>query len=473
MLETGRRGARMESGSDRKQKHIFRRRDPLLEESRRKRGAPHTPRGITTPDAPSDQHRSVCRVAEMCGGCPRVNLPYADQLALKKSNFETMLERSRINPQVRLGSFESSQSQTHYRQSVKLAVSSKYKDGKSWIDIGLFKPGTHDVFDIGFCPAQNKDINALIQSVRFALGDNKVPIHAQRIDAEGGGRSGVPRIVTPGVRYVLARKTTGTDRLSLCFVTSAPLSAKLKIVARQLKQRHGNLESVSFHVNTQTGNPIVDHEQENPATVLLGELFVEEEIADLRLELHPHSFFQVNPPVAERMYRRIWELAETRSHERWLDLYCGLGAIGLGVAKKGTDVVGIDETKSSVNSAKRNSILNNCSEHWEGLVGRAEEILCSASSNKLLNNAARPFGVVSLNPSRRGCQPEVIQCIGASSAHTVVYMSCSQSTLFRDLERLEAQGFETKLVENFDMFPGTPHYETLAVLKRKVPTSEG
>jgi 23S rRNA (uracil1939-C5)-methyltransferase len=444
--------------------------------------------------------RQACSVADSCQGCPLINLPYNRQIDMKKAQFAELLTRAGLNPNVRVGSFESSPVKLNYRQTVKLAVATPDRGSRgfsgprseparrsldsaapsnspnslssfNWLNIGLYRPGTHDVFDIGACPAQDKEVNEIVRTIRYALKDNQIPIHKQIVTTRTGrnGEQSSARIVTRGLRYIIVRRTYSDSQFLVTFVSSLDALAKFKVVARQIKQRHSNLVGVCLHLNASTGNAILDFDEggtgESPTQVLLGSETLIDSLAGVNLEIHPLSFYQVNPPVAERIYRRIWELVDVKALESWLDIYCGIGTIGIGIARQCAQVIGIEENRASLEHAKRNAELNNAG-NWHGLAGRAEDVMQEGKQLDALL-AGKPLGVVTLNPSRRGCQPKVLERVAALSPRQIVYMSCSAATLFRDLAKLEQLGYETRLLENFDMFPGTPHYETLAVMTRR------
>jgi 23S rRNA (uracil1939-C5)-methyltransferase len=440
-----------------------------------------------------------CAIVSQCQGCPLINAPYARQLEAKREDFETALKD--LNPSVTIssGPMEPSPVRLGYRHSVKLAValdplppSSRgplAKGAKPWIRIGLFRPGTRDVTDIGWCAAQEPSLNALIKSLRYALKDNDVPIYqpAAPVQSLRDNRSRPPsrwerpdpRRRAPqtkhGIRYVVLRRAYASSAMHLTLVTSVEMRAKLMIVARHLRQRHPELMGVSVHLNTSPGNAFFDLNQDalDRKELLLGQSELEDCLAGIRVEWSPLAFAQANPGVAERMYRRIWEVADVRPLETWLDVYCGVGIIGLGAAQRAARVVGIEENPASLAQAQRNAALNSIT-NWSGLVGRAEDLLARGGSTSpaadvggLAGLDGFPLGVVTLNPSRRGCQPEVIQAVTSRRPRQIIYMSCEAKTLVRDLKLFDSLGYATRLIENHDMFPGTMHYESLAILTPK------
>ena len=154
-----------------------------------------------------------------------------------------------------------------------------------------------------------------------------------------------------------------------------------------------------------------------------------------------------------------------------LDLYCGVGAIGLLLihylrenGKKLHKLYGLEETESSIVDAKENAKENGFTEA-EFLQGRVEENLSKLYANDLRYQSL-PLLVI-LNPSRRGCQESVLKEIATCCPSKIAYMSCHARTMTRDLNRLYHLGYQTETITLFDMFPGSPHYETVSILSRR------
>ena len=423
-----------------------------------------------------DKGETVCAVESQCMGCPLINRSYPSQIDVKRQDFAARLQEAGLRGDLKLGHFEESSPKLAYRHTVKLAVAvdgggpahdrrgPRSGVGERWVRIGLFRPGTRDVTDIGWCSVQDPRINAVLRTLRHALKNSPVPVHGEWGDARGA--VGLRRSdAGKGLRYVVVRRSYSTGNLHLTFVTSLSMRARLMIVAREIRQRHPELHGVTVHLNQTSGNAYLDLADDGSAVteLLIGEEALPDCIAGVLVAWAPLAFAQANPAVAERMVRRIWELADVRPLETWLDVYCGVGVIGLGAAPKATRVVGIEENAAAIAQARRNAVMNGVN-NWSGFVGRAEDLLTSSRKGQPSLLGSLPLGVVTMNPSRRGCQPEVLKVIASQRPRQIIYMSCDASTLLRDLKVLESLGYATRLVENYDMFPGTMHYETLAVL---------
>lgn len=336
--------------------------------------------------------------------------------------------------------------------------------------MGLYKPGTHEVIDIARCAIQHDRINRIVGYLRTAIKEHGVSVY------DPATRAGA-------LRYVVVRTTYRTKQTLVTFVTATADKAPLRVLARELLERFGDVVGVLQHVNDTPGNAIFKAEGTEPgqghghedresseiaagadgtgATILLaGKDVLTDELAGLTLRASATSFFQVNPPVAEKLYFRIAELAGLSGTEKVLDLYCGVGGISLTLARDAKRVVGVEETPASVQDAAFNARENGLSDKAEFHAGRAEDLLPLLEARGLLTGT----DVVTLNPSRRGCQKDVLTHVAKLSPRAIIYMSCSPDTLLRDVRTLHALGYAPALFEPYDMFPGTPHAEVLCVL---------
>jgi len=172
------------------------------------------------------------------------------------------------------------------------------------------------------------------------------------------------------------------------------------------------------------------------------------------------SFFQTNTSQAKIIFKKIKEWCRGSLEKTALDLFCGVGAISLFIAKEFKEVVGVEEMGQAVLDAVANSDKNSIS-NCEFLNGKSERILV-----KLMKQDFKPNTIL-LDPPRKGCEQELLNLIPKTGADTVIYLSCDVMTLTRDLETLTKHGFEIEEVMPVDMFPMTYHIETLVKLKKQ------
>jgi 23S rRNA (uracil1939-C5)-methyltransferase len=401
-------------------------------------------------------HETICRVLDQCQSCPMLDLDYRDQLTQKTEDFRKKLAGARLSGTHSIPECLPSPDRMGYRHSAKLVVNDKFSPpDKRFINIGLYKPGTHFVVDIGECPIQHERLNKILHHLRTAIRDQNISVYNEKT------RQGL-------LRYVVIRTSHRARDTLLTLVVTADDKLKLRPFARNIKERLDFVSGVLLHVNATDGNAIFNQNNEADAdeapahqntSLLVGQDYLKDSLANLQLRISASSFFQINPSVAEKAYFRMMDWLAPRAGETALDLYCGVGSLALLMGKAGCKVIGIEETPSSIADAHANALANDL-KNVQFHQGRAEEVLPALRMQSGLTKA----DVVSINPSRRGCQPEVLSAIVQLKPRAIAYMSCNPDTLLRDLRLLEEAGYLARTFELYDMFPGSRHYEVVTLL---------
>jgi len=405
-------------------------------------------------------HETICKVLDQCQSCPMLEIDYRDQLVLKTNEFRKKLTDSGLtSAQTPVPECLPSPDRFGYRHSAKLVVNDRVLgEGRRFVNICLYKPGTHMVVDVGSCPVQHERINKILNWLQGAIKEHNISVYDERT------KSGM-------LRYVSIRTAFKSKDTLVTLVVAEDDKLKLRPFARAMKEQYNFISGVLMHLNNTTGNAIFQYNTEPEAgqsednttatTLLAGSDHMSDSVANIRLRISATSFFQINPAVAERAYFRLMEWLSPKPGETALDVYCGVGSLALLMAKAGCRVTAIEETPSSIADAHENAIINSL-QHVQFHVGRAEDVLPKLSEQKSLVNA----DVVTLNPSRRGCQPEVLKSVAALGARAIGYMSCNPESLVRDLAILETLGYTARGFELYDMFPGSRHYEVVTLLTR-------
>jgi 23S rRNA (uracil1939-C5)-methyltransferase len=197
-----------------------------------------------------------------------------------------------------------------------------------------------------------------------------------------------------------------------------------------------------------------------PTQLLWGDEAIEEELCGLRFRVRPNAFLQTNTAMAERLYGIARDFAALTGNETVYDLYCGIGTIGLVLARDSLTVWGIDLSEESIACALENADLNGIGNaaYFAGNVGQAVEELRDRSGNP---------DVVVVDPPRAGLAGKALKRVGEIAAPRVVYVSCNPTTLASDLKTLrDDYGYRLVRAKPVDMFPHTPHVETVTLLER-------
>lgn len=395
---------------------------------------------------------SPCAILSACASCPLLPLPYEAQLAQKQADLAAQLAAAGFDAEALLAPPTPSPSPLAYRHTVKLVARATPRGPQ----VGLYSPGSHEVIDTAGCAVQSAEINALLDSLRAHLRAPGAPRCYDEARGEGG------------LRYVVVRaldaRLSGDQGLTLTLITASGDHEELRGLSEALRAEHPALRGALAHTNATRGNAIFDLSA--PTVSLWGEGALTSTLptpyGPLTLRASAESFSQVNPSAAALAYGAVVEALAPRAGERALDLYCGVGSIGLWLARAGCEVVGVEESMSSVEDARHNARVNGLEGRARFERGLAEEALPRLGAE--WGRAGAPVGVASLNPSRRGCQPEVLRALCALTPRAIAYMSCHPKTLTRDLGRLRGLGYLPARAGLFDLFPGTPHYEVVCAL---------
>jgi 23S rRNA (uracil1939-C5)-methyltransferase len=374
-----------------------------------------------------------------CDGCPLMALKYPAQLAWKKGLVRDEMAKYSPLKSVAIADVLPSPRLLGYRTTAKLAIGGKHAD----LVIGVYKRNSHDIVDIGDCPLHHPLVNRIVAAVREGIRKGKVPIYNPRT------RNGL-------LRYVVVRVSETENRGMVIFVTAQRSYNEIHHLAKFVKLAVPEVDVAGQNVNPSEGNVILgtkDHFETRQRTIF-------ETIHGIRFELSPRSFFQVNPGGAGIVYGTVMEWSGLTGKEKVLDLYCGIGTMSLLLARNAAEVTGVEVVEQAVEDAAKNAARNgirNC--RFEA--GDASRVL------RDLAEEGNRFDLVVLNPPRKGCDREVIETCAALAPAAMIYVSCSPASLARDLYFLSKSGYVTEKIQPVDMFPQTPHVESVALLRRK------
>ena len=258
------------------------------------------------------------------------------------------------------------------------------------------------------------------------------------------------------LRHVLIRKGFTTKELMVCLILNGTRMPEVNELVEQLVKIPG-MTSITINVNTKQTNVIMGQEMRS----VWGLDYITDYIGNVKYQISPLSFFQVNPVQTRKLYERALDYAEVESGETVWDLYCGIGTISLFLAQKAKQVYGVEIVPQAIEDAKHNAKLNGFT-NAEFYVGKAEDVL----PKKYLEENIRA-DVIVVDPPRKGCDEALLQTIVQMKPRRVVYVSCDSATLARDLKYLTSEGYTVVKGTVVDQFPHTVHTEAVVKLERK------
>ncbi len=403
--------------------------------------------------APSPHRRQPpCPYMDRCGGCVFGETDYDYQVQIKENQVRESLKRlgGVENPVVR--PMVSMESPYEYRNKATFAISTggnrKVKGGAienlGPVKVGFYRSNSHQVLDIEECMIQHPVAITVAKTVK----DFMVEDHLTAWD---------PRWEQGLMKHLVVKTAFATREVMVILGINGkgiPHGEKLLAMMDQAVYDQGYfLESVFLDTGKE---PLC----------WAGKGVIKEKLGSLNFEISSGSFYQTNPVITEKLYDKVLEYAQLTGKETLLDLYCGVGSIGLWCASKAAYVLGIESVKAAVLDANRNAVINGIV-NARYLCGKAEEEiprLLDGEGEEELVAMAGSAKVVIVDPPRAGCRRELIEAIGKIGPDRVVYVSCDLGTLARDIKIFGEEGYVFEEATPFDMFPWTRHVETCVSL---------
>ena len=408
-----------------------------------------------------EQPEAACIHAGECGGCTYQTLPYEEQLAMKASQVKKLIDDVIVpeNTDYEFLGIKASPRQQEYRNKMEFSFGDAYKDGP--LALGMHKRGSfYDIVDVPECRIVDDDFHTVLTVTLDYFKERNLPYYYKLRH-------------TGYLRHLLVRKAVKTGEILVDLVTTtqiaeggeAALLAGWKDVLCAAAYQ-GTLTGVLHTRNDSVADTVTNEGTD----VLFGQDHFYEELLGLRFQITPFSFFQTNSLGAEVLYETAREFigdalpsgtdADVAEHGKVVfDLYSGTGTIAQMLAPVAKKVIGVEIIPEAVEAAKENARLNSLT-NCEFIAG---DVL------KVIDEIEEKPDYIVLDPPRDGIHPKALEKIIRYGVPQMVYISCKPTSLARDLEVLQARGYEVKKVCCVDMFPATVHVETVVLLSHKKP----
>ena len=395
-----------------------------------------------------DRVPPLCPVARQCGGCKLQQISYDKQLHFKKGLVEGCLTR--------IGGFEKEDIEQkmepvygmkepwHYRNKAQFPVG---YDKEGNLVAGFYAGRTHSIVANTNCAIQAKVTHPIVEKVLAYMRGNKISAYDEK------NHSGL-------IRHILTRVGFTTGEIMVCLIvngTAKQLKNINKLVDK-LKEIEG-MTSIIVNTNTDKTNKILGLHCET----VWGQDYIEDYIGDIKYQIGPLSFYQVNPQQTKVLYSKALEYADLKGQELVWDLYCGIGTISLFLAQKAKQVYGVEIIKEAIDDARRNAALNHM-DNVEFFVGKAEEIVPAQYEKTGIHP-----DVIVVDPPRKGCDATLLNTMLDMAPERIVYVSCDPATLARDLKILCAEKYTLEKVAVVDQFSHSVHVETVVLLSQQKP----
>ncbi len=392
----------------------------------------------------ADRIAPDCVIYDECGGCQLQHLSYEAQLRVKRQQV--------VDNLVRIGKLavQSDDGTEGIIVHPTLGMSDPWRyrnkaqvpfgEEQGGLIGGFYAQGSHRIIDMEACLIQheaNDEVVARVKEIGSRLGI--------RAYSEETG-SGL-------LRHVVVKVGFRTGEVMVVLVTNGSEIPRADEWIAGIREALPAVKSICHNINVRQTNVIFGDE----TRVLWGSEVIYDYIGEVKFAISARSFFQVNPVQTEVLYGKALEYAALTGGETVVDAYCGIGTISLFLAQRAGQVYGVEIVEEAISDARKNAELNGMTNvHFEA--GPAEVVL-----PEWTRQGVRP-DVIVVDPPRKGCDPALLATILELQPRRVVYVSCSASTLARDLRVLVDGGYGVAEVTPVDMFPWTTHIESVCLL---------
>lgn len=382
-----------------------------------------------------------CPVAGPCGGCSLRHLDYAAELRAKQ---ESVLDAFR-----RIGRLEvpvldilPSPEVNRYRNKVQFPVG---VDKNGVPCIGFYAGRTHRIVPCPDCKLQPGVLNE--------IGNALCAFFAQQGIRPYDEQSGKGL-----VRHIFLRRGAHSGQIMVCLVCTRAKLPHAEQLCTALREQFPAISTILLNVNAKNTNVILGSENH----ILYGPGYIEDTLCGVPVRLGPLSFYQVNTLAAERLYGVASQYAQLTPDDTLLDLYCGMGTIGLSMADQCRELIGVEIVPEAIESAKANA-----TRMGEAVATKSRFFCADAgqAATQLASEGLHP-DIVMLDPPRKGCDEATLSAVVRMAPRRVVYVSCNPATAARDAAWLEKNGYHTEKVQPVDLFPRTKHVEAVLLLTK-------
>ena len=382
-----------------------------------------------------------CPVSRPCGGCQLQALSYDKQLEFKENKVRNNLKRIGGFTDIPMEPIAGMKEPYHYRNKAQFPIG-RDKDGK--LTAGFYAARTHSLIPVDECYLGAKINEPILGKILQIMEQEHIEPYDEKTH-------------TGLVRHILIRFGFTTKEIMVCFILNGKKLPKQEKFIAALTEIPG-MTSISVNRNEKDTNVIMGEK----TITIWGSDYITDYIGDIKYQISPQSFYQVNPAQTKVLYEKALEYAGLTGTETVWDLYCGIGTISLFLAQKAKKVFGVEIVPQAIADAKKNAALNDIT-NVDFFVGKAEEVYPSYVREHKEEAKAE---VIVVDPPRKGCEESLLSTIVSMAPERIVYVSCDSATLARDLKYLCGHGYELKRVQAVDQFCQTGHCETVVLLSK-------
>lgn len=377
-----------------------------------------------------------CTTYQRCGGCNLRHMKYKETLELKKNMVQNLVDKS-LKTKLIVKDTIGMEKPYHYRNKAQYPVGYN-KSGE--MVTGVYAKRSHEIIEINACSIQMPISEQIAKFILQWIKENGISAYNEKT---GNGQ----------LRHIIVKIGLHTGEVMCILVTNEKdLPNETKLV-EALKQKFPEIKTIVKNINNKNTNVILG----NKNYILYGNGYIQDKLGEFVFTISPLSFYQINPVQTEILYNLAIQKADLQKEDIVLDLYCGIGTIGIFASPHVKQVYGIEVVEQAIGDAKENAKINKI-QNIQFYCGDVEKML-----EKVIQKEKMAPNVVFVDPPRKGLDEVTIRNIRKRKPERLIYISCNPATLMRDLKQLEEE-YDIRELQPVDMFPFTSHVETIAVL---------
>ena len=394
--------------------------------------------------SPLETRKPVCSIFPACGGCMYQTMSYEAQMDMKAEQVKNILNEA-VNGEYLFEGVKASPKEFAYRNKMEFSFGDEYKDGP--LTLGLHKKGsTYDVLTASDCKLVHDDMTKILNCVLEYFKERNVSYYKKMQH-------------TGYLRHLLLRRGDRTGEILVNLVTTTQEEHDMSPLKEALLNLELEGKIVGFlHILNDSLSDVV---QSDETRIIYGQDYFYEKLLNLEFKITPFSFFQPNSRGAEVLYSTVRDYIGNINDMTVFDLFSGTGTIAQVLAPVAKQVIGVEIIEEAVEAAKENAAhngLSNCK-------------FIAGDVFKVLDEIEEKPDVIVLDPPRDGIHPKALPKILDYGVDKIVYISCKVTSLARDLEMIQARGYEVVKSVAVDQFCQTVHVETVVMLSHKKPDS--
>lgn len=384
----------------------------------------------------------ACPYEKKCGGCSKINIPYAESLAEKQQFVGKCLAKVMSGKKLNIEPIVGCENPLYYRNKVH-SVFGRDMHGK--IIRGIYKEESHQLVSVSGCLLENQTADAIIEEIKSLLPSFKLKVY----DEDTGYGF---------LRHVLVRvgNKGGLENIMVVLVTSEVMFPGKNNFITALRKKFPQITTIIQNINNKKTSMVLGERN----ITIFGTGYIEDDSLGLNFRISPSAFFQINPLQTKKLYSLALEMAALTGSQNVLDAYCGTGTIGMFMASKAAKVTGVELNREAIRDAVSNmrgnsinnmNFVNDDATHYMQLLAADPD--------------CPQIDVLCMDPPRSGSTAEFIKAAADLNIPRIVYVSCNPVTLARDVAGFMKYGYSLSRAVPVDMFPQTEHVEVVALLQ--------